>query len=123
MRATFTPGRVGRQELKNRIVMSPMTRSRAFGPELAPTDMMATYYAQRASAGLIITEGTQPSAVGQGYPNTPGLHTGAQIAGWRTVTDAVHAEGGVIYAQLMHTGRIGHPDNYRSASSPSALPR
>ncbi|KIH96594.1 1,2-oxophytodienoate reductase [Streptomonospora alba] len=118
MRAAFTPTRVGRHRLENRIVMSPMTRSRAFGPELAPTDMMATYYAQRAGAGLIITEGTQPSAVGQGYPNTPGLHTGAQITGWRTVTDAVHAEGGTIYAQLMHTGRIGHPANYRTAHHP-----
>ncbi|WP_039738930.1 alkene reductase [Saccharomonospora halophila] len=118
MRAAFTPGRVGLQELKNRIVMSPMTRSRAYGADLAPTAMMARYYAQRAGAGLIITEGTQPNAVGQGYPNTPGLHTGAQIAGWRTVTDAVHDEGGVIYAQLMHTGRIGHPSNYRSARYP-----
>jgi N-ethylmaleimide reductase len=70
---------------------------------------MATYYAQRAGAGLIVTEGIQPSAVGQGYPDTPGLHTAGQVAAWRTVTDAVHREGGVIFAQLMHTGRIGHP--------------
>ncbi|WP_199434156.1 alkene reductase [Qaidamihabitans albus] len=118
MRAAFKPGRVGRQELKNRIVMSPMTRSRAYGPDFAPTDMMATYYAQRAGAGLIITEGIQPNVVGQGYPNTPGLHTDAQIAGWRKVTDAVHREGGVIYAQLMHTGRIGHPANYRAPQRP-----
>jgi N-ethylmaleimide reductase len=118
VRAAFTPGRVGRHELRNRIVMSPMTRSRAFGPDLAPTDMTATYYAQRAGAGLIITGGIQPNAVGQGYPNTPGLHTDAQIAGWRGVTDAVHAEGGVVYAQLMHTGRIGHPANYRTSHHP-----
>ncbi|WP_159942708.1 MULTISPECIES: alkene reductase [unclassified Nocardiopsis] len=118
MRAAFTPGRIGRQELRNRIVMAPMTRSRAHGPDLAPGEMTATYYAQRASAGLIITEGIQPSAVGQGYPDTPGLHSDAQVAGWRRVTDAVHAEGGVIYAQLMHTGRIGHPSNYRTPQQP-----
>ncbi|MEU7532004.1 alkene reductase [Saccharothrix sp. NPDC042600] len=94
--------------LANRIVMSPMTRSRAHGT--VPTPAMAEYYAQRASAGLIITEGIQPSAVGQGYVDTPGLHTDEQVAGWRRVTDAVHAAGGVIFAQLMHTGRIGHPD-------------
>lgn len=98
--------------------MSPMTRNRVFGLDLAPTDAMVTYYAQRAGAGLIITEGIQPNAVGQGYPNTPGLHTDAQIAGRRKVADAVHAEGGVIYAQLMHTGRIGHPTNYRASHHP-----
>lgn len=70
---------------------------------------MATYYAQRASAGLIITEGTQPSAVGQGYPDTPGIHSAEQVAAWRKVTEAVHAEGGRIFLQLMHTGRVGHP--------------
>ncbi|BBH69721.1 alkene reductase [Actinoplanes sp. OR16] len=96
--------------LANRIVMAPMTRSRAYGPGLSPTDLTATYYAQRAGAGLIITEGTQPSVIGQGYTNTPGLHSEEQVAAWRTVTDKVHAEGGVIFAQLMHTGRIGHPD-------------
>ncbi|MFD3683783.1 alkene reductase [Nocardiopsis sp. NPDC058631] len=96
-------------KLGNRIVMAPMTRSRAQEPERIPTALTAEYYAQRASAGLIITEGTQPSAVGQGYPNTPGLHSAEQVQAWRAVTDAVHAEGGVIFAQLMHTGRIGHP--------------
>ncbi|GIF03931.1 alkene reductase [Actinoplanes siamensis] len=96
-------------KLANRIVMSPMTRNRAFGPGLSPTELNAEYYAQRASAGLIITEGTQPSAAGQGYINTPGLHSEEQIAGWRKVTDAVHDAGGVIFAQLMHSGRIGHP--------------
>jgi len=96
--------------LRSRIVMAPMTRGRAFGPGATPTDLMATYYAQRASAGLIVTEGTQPSVVGQGYPDTPGLHTDEQAQAWRTVTDAVHAEGGVIFAQLMHAGRVGDPD-------------
>lgn len=96
--------------LKNRIAMAPMTRSRAYGPGATPTDLMATYYAQRASAGLIVTEGIQPSVVGQGYPDTPGLHTAEQVDAWRKVTDAVHANGGVIVAQLMHSGRIGNPD-------------
>ncbi|MFC4063546.1 alkene reductase [Actinoplanes subglobosus] len=96
-------------KLANRIAMAPMTRSRATTDGATPTELTATYYAQRASAGLIITEGTQPSVVGQGYTNTPGLHSEEQVAAWRTVTDAVHAEGGVIFAQLMHTGRIGHP--------------
>ncbi|MEU6667181.1 alkene reductase [Streptomyces sp. NPDC046727] len=95
--------------LTNRIAMAPMTRSRAAAGGL-PTGLTAEYYAQRASAGLIVTEGIQPSAVGQGYPDTPGLHTAEQVAAWRTVTDAVHAAGGRIFAQLMHTGRIGHPD-------------
>ncbi|MGW0950304.1 oxidoreductase, partial [Streptomyces sp. NPDC002623] len=95
--------------LNNRIVMSPMTRSRAYGPGQAPTEATAVYYAQRASAGLIVSEGIQPSVVGQGYPNTPGLHSDAQVEAWRRVTDAVHEQGGVIFAQLMHTGRIGHP--------------
>ncbi|GAB2880760.1 alkene reductase [Streptomyces mayteni] len=97
------------RRLANRIVMAPMTRSRAYGPGASPTELMATYYAQRASAGLIVTEGTQPSVVGQGYPNTPGLHSDEQVAAWRGVTDAVHERGGVIFAQLMHAGRIGHP--------------
>ena len=96
--------------LQNRIVMAPMTRSRAGNPGALATDLMATYYAQRASAGLIITEGTQPSIVGQGYPSTPGLHSTEQVESWKKVTSAVHAKGGVIFAQLMHTGRIGHKD-------------
>ncbi|GAB3970079.1 alkene reductase [Actinoallomurus acanthiterrae] len=97
------------KRLANRIVMAPMTRSRAYGPGASATELMATYYAQRASAGLIVTEGIQPSAVGQGYPDTPGLHSAEQVAAWQQVTDAVHREGGVIFAQLMHSGRIGHP--------------
>jgi N-ethylmaleimide reductase len=104
----FDPVSVGDMKLANRAVMAPMTRSRAT-TDGVPTDLMATYYAQRASAGLIVSEGTQPSVVGQGYPFTPGLHSGEQVAGWRAVTDAVHAEGGRIVAQIMHTGRIGHP--------------
>lgn len=85
-----------------------------------PTPAMATYYAQRASAGLIVTEDVQPSVVGQGYPDTPGLHTTEQVAGWRQVTDAVHEQGGVIFAQLMHTGRIGHPGLLPAGLNPVA---
>jgi N-ethylmaleimide reductase len=109
MITAFDPIEMGGLRLANRIVMTAMTRSRAYGPGACPTAATATYYAQRASAGLIVTEGAQPSPAGQGYPDTPGLHTAAQIAAWRTVTDAVHEHGGVTFAQLMHTGRIGHP--------------
>ncbi|MFI0743320.1 alkene reductase [Streptomyces sp. NPDC021100] len=109
MTTAFEPYDLGGIRLANRVVMAPMTRSRAYGEGAAPTELMAKYYAQRATAGLIITEGTQPSVVGQGYPDTPGLHSQRQVAAWRAVTDAVHREGGVIFAQLMHTGRIGHP--------------
>jgi N-ethylmaleimide reductase len=104
----FSGYRLGDLVLGNRIVMAPMTRNRATADGV-PTPSMATYYAQRAGAGLIVTEGTQPSAVGQGYPHTPGLHTDEQVEGWRAVADAVHAEGGVVFAQLMHAGRISHP--------------
>lgn len=103
----FAPYQLGPFRLQNRFVMAPMTRNRA-GEGLAPTSLNAEYYAQRATAGLVITEGTQPSAVSQGYPNTPGLHTDAQVTGWTQVADAVHARGGTIFAQLMHAGRIGH---------------
>ncbi|MFF3941010.1 alkene reductase [Streptomyces phaeofaciens] len=109
MTTAFAPYDLGRVRLANRIVMAPMTRSRAYGPGQSPTDLTATYYTQRASAGLIVTEGTQPSAIGQGYPDTPGIHSAEQVTSWRKVTDAVHAEGGAIFLQLMHTGRIGHP--------------
>ncbi|MFI9505496.1 alkene reductase [Nocardia sp. NPDC052566] len=105
--ALFTPVTLGALELPNRLFMAPMTRSRAVGGR--PDARTAEYYAQRAAAGLIITEGIQPSVLGQGYIDTPGLHDAAQIAAWRTVTDAVHAAGGRIFAQLMHTGRVGHP--------------
>lgn len=109
MATAFDPYDLSGTRLTNRIAMAPMTRSRAHGPGASPTDLMTTYYAQRASAGLVVTEGIQPSVVGQGYPDTPGLHSADQVAAWRKVTDAVHREGGVIFAQLMHTGRIGHP--------------
>ncbi len=88
--------------------MAPITRNRARADGV-PTESMVTYYAQRAGAGLIVTEGTQPSAVGQGYPNTPGIHTAERAAGWRRVTDAVHAAGVRVFLQLMHAGRISHP--------------
>ncbi len=104
----FSPYQLGGLELANRLVMAPLTRNRAGAGE-APTALAAEYYAQRAGAGLIVSEGTQPSAVGQGYPHTPGLHTDEQVAGWRLVADAVHARGGRIVAQLMHAGRISHP--------------
>ncbi|MEU8582039.1 alkene reductase [Streptomyces abikoensis] len=108
MTTAFEPFLLGGVRLANRIAMAPMTRSRA-GEGGTATESTAVYYAQRAGAGLIVTEGTQPSVVGQGYPDTPGLHSAEQVAAWRPVTDAVHRDGGVIYAQLMHTGRIGHP--------------
>jgi len=110
MTSAFDGATIGRYTTRNRVVMAPMTRSRAHGPGGTPTELMATYYGQRAGAGLIITEGTQPSRVGQGYVNTPGLHTAEQVAAWQPVTAAVHERGGLIFAQLMHTGRIGHPD-------------
>lgn len=105
----FSPLPFGRIELSSRIVMSPMTRSRAIGN--VPNASMATYYGLRAAAGLIVTEGTAPSPSGLGYARIPGVYTPAQIAGWRGVTDAVHAGGGRIFIQLMHTGRIGHGAN------------
>ncbi|KIF67074.1 1,2-oxophytodienoate reductase [Streptomyces sp. AcH 505] len=119
MTTAFDPIKVGPYKLKNRIAMAPMTRSRAYGPDRSPAPMAAEYYAQRATAGLIVTEGTQPNVIGQGYPFTPGLHNDTQIQAWRQVTDAVHAKGGVIFAQLMHTGRIGHPANYDTPLTPT----
>jgi N-ethylmaleimide reductase len=104
----FSPARLGRHTLRNRIVFPPLTRQRAAQPGDIPTDLMATYYAQRASAGFMISEGTQIEPRGQGYAWTPGIYSDAQIAGWRKVTDAVHAEGGVIFAQLWHVGRVSH---------------
>lgn len=91
--------------------MPPMTRSRATQPGNSANEMMAAYYAQRASAGLIVAEGTQISPLGQGYAWTPGIYSDEQIAGWKKVTDAVHEKGGVIFAQLWHVGRVTHPDN------------
>ena len=107
----FQPLQLGTISLKNRIVMPPMTRSRASQPGNVANDMMAEYYAQRAAAGLIVAEGTQISALGQGYAWTPGIYTPEQIDGWKKVTDAVHNKGGVIFAQLWHVGRVTHPDN------------
>lgn len=109
--ALFQPLKVGRFQLSNRIVMPPMTRSRASQPGNVANEMMARYYAQRASAGLIVAEGTQISPMGQGYAWTPGIYSQEQIEGWKLVTDAVHAKGGTIFAQLWHVGRVTHPDN------------
>lgn len=119
----FTPVKVGTLELPNRIVMSPMTRIRA-SDGCVPTESMVRYYSQRASAGLIITEGTHPSAMGRGYTYPPGLHTDEQAAGWRQVTDAVHAAGGRIFVQLMHAGRVSHSSllpNHALPIAPSAV--
>ena len=107
MTSLFDPLLIGKIAAANRIVMAPLTRDRA-GPRQVPTPLMAAYYAQRASAGLIVTEGTQISPEGQGYLDTPGLHGTEQIDGWRRVTDAVHAAGGKLVVQLWHVGRISH---------------
>lgn len=104
----FSAVRIGDCDLPNRIVMAPLTRNRA-GQGGVPQALNVTYYAQRASAGLIITEATQISPQGVGYPNTPGIHTRAQIEGWQQVTRAVHDKGGHIFLQLWHVGRISHP--------------
>ncbi|WP_067177218.1 alkene reductase [Microtetraspora niveoalba] len=114
----FQPLTLGKLELPNRLVMAPMTRSRAYGGLV--DDLTAQYYAQRAQAGLIITEATQVSEIGQGYIQTPGLHSDEQIQAWRKVTDAVHAAGGAIVAQLVHCGRIGHPVLYAGGAVPVA---
>lgn len=119
----FSPVQVGPYTLSNRLVMAPMTRSRA-AYDGSPGSSAATYYAQRASIGLIVTEGTQPSDDGQGYLMTPGIYTEAHVAGWRAVSDAVHAQGGRLFIQLMHAGRLSHPDNtphHRQAVAPSAI--
>lgn len=118
----FTPYRLGRLELPNRVVMAPMTRSRALGG--VPNELMARYYAQRAGAGLIVTEGVAPAPSGLGYARIPGLFSAEQVAGFRAVTEAVHAAGGRIVAQLMHVGRIAHPANLPAgarALAPSAV--
>jgi N-ethylmaleimide reductase len=123
MSQSFTPVRVGRYILPNRLVMAPMTRSRAKF-DGTPGDLAAEYYAQRASVGLIVTEGTQPSEDGQGYLATPGIHSPAHVAGWKKVTRAVHDKGGHIFIQIMHAGRMSHPDNtphHRQAVAPSAI--
>ena len=122
MSRAFESLTVGRWQLPQSFVMAPLTRNRA-GEGNAPTNLNAQYYGQRAGAGLIVTEGIAPSQVGQGYLNVPGLYTDEQVAGWRLVADAVHAEGGVVVAQLMHAGRIAHADNKDGAETvaPSAV--
>ncbi|WP_047533978.1 alkene reductase [Methylotenera sp. N17] len=119
----FSPVVLGSISLKNRIVMAPLTRNRA-GEGGVPQAINATYYAQRASAGLIVTEATPISAMGHGYPALPGIYTDAQVAGWKKVTDAVHAKGGKIVIQLWHVGRISHPSllpNQALPVAPSAI--
>ena len=123
MNQLFTPVRVGRYSLANRLVMAPMTRSRAQA-DGTPGGLAAEYYAQRAGLGLIVTEGTQPSDDAQGYLATPGIYSPAHIAGWKKVTGAVHDKGGRIFIQIMHAGRMSHPDNtphHRQAVAPSAI--
>src|SRR5271154_3304493 len=118
----FSGIRLGRMELRNRMVMAPMTRSRAIGN--VPNDLMAEYYAQRAEAGLIVTEGTSPSPNGLGYARIPGLFNQEQMRGWMQVADRVHRSGGRIFVQLMHTGRVSHPANLPPGArvlAPSAI--
>ena len=119
----WDPITVGRMPLKHRFAMSPMTRSRA-KPDGTPGDLAVEYYGQRAGLGLLITEGTQPSDDGQGYISTPGIYTDAHVAGWRAIADAVHAEGAHLVIQLMHVGRMSHPDNtphHRQPVAPSPI--
>lgn len=121
--ALWQPFALGRLELPHRLALAPMTRNRA-DADGTPGDLVAQYYGQRASLGLLITEGTQPSADGQGYVNTPGIYTDAHIAGWRKVADTVHDGGGHLFIQLMHVGRVSHPDNtphHRQPVAPSAI--
>ncbi|ACJ00076.1 alkene reductase [Rhodospirillum centenum] len=115
----FTPVRLGALDLPNRLVMAPLTRSRAVAGNV-PNPLAVTYYRQRATAGLIIAEATQVTPEGQGYPDTPGLHTDAQVAGWRAVTDAVHEAGGRIVVQLWHVGRVSHQSYQPGGALPVA---
>jgi N-ethylmaleimide reductase len=114
----LSPYQLGSLQMKNRMVMAPLTRSRAEAGNV-PSQMAATYYSQRAGAGLIITEATQVAPGAQGYISTPGIHSPEQVAGWKAVTDAVHAAGGLIFMQLWHVGRISHPD-FRNGELPVA---
>ena len=116
-RALFEPTQVGAWTLANRMVMAPLTRNRA-GPGLVPGPFAAEYYAQRASAGLIIAEATQVSAQALGYADTPGCYTDEQVSGWKTVTDAVHAKGGTMIVQLWHTGRVSHTSFQKDGQAP-----
>jgi N-ethylmaleimide reductase len=122
MSLLYSPAKLGPLTLQNRLVMSPMTRSRA--PGNVPNELMAQYYGQRSSAGLIITEGTSPSPNGLGYVRIPGIFSADQVAGWRLVTEAVHAKGAKIFIQFMHCGRVAHPDNLPPGArvvAPSAI--
>src|SRR5688572_31255943 len=118
----FTPAKVGRIELQNRVVMAPMTRGRA-NADGTPNELMAEYYEQRATAGLIITEATAVSRTGYGWVNAPGIFNKAHVEGWRNITNAVHRNGGRIYLQLWHMGRVSHPDflDGRAPIGPSAV--
>lgn len=119
----FTPVTVGSYNLPNRIVMAPMTRSRA-NTDGTVGALAAEYYGQRAGVGLIVTEGTQPSADGQGYMATPGIYTKEHIESWKKVIDAIHSKGSRVFMQIMHAGRMAHPDNtphHRQAVAPSAI--
>ena len=117
----FSSAEMGTLKDKNRVVMAPLTRSRA-GPGNVPTQLNALYYAQRASAGLIIAEATQIAPEGQGYISTPGIHSADQVEGWKCVTKAVHIAGGPIVLQLWHVGRISHPSSKLAAPYPSRRP-
>lgn len=119
----FEPFNLNGLSLRNRIVMAPMTRSRSANPGNVPTELTALYYSQRASAGLIISEGAYVSRDAVGYINVPGIYTQQQVEGWKLVTDAVHKQGGKIFAQLWHVGRMSHPDllNGELPLAPSAL--
>ncbi|NRP73328.1 N-ethylmaleimide reductase [Ensifer psoraleae] len=115
--------KLGRITLNHRLALSPLTRSRARADGV-PSEWAAEYYSQRASLGLLISEGTQPSDDGQGFPNTPGIYTEDHVAGWRKITDAVHAKGAHLFIQLMHAGRMGHPvstPHGRTPVGPSAI--
>ncbi|MRW87987.1 alkene reductase [Pseudoduganella sp. FT26W] len=118
--ALLAPVKLGPYTLKNRIVLPPLTRQRAGQPGDVPTELMALYYRQRASAGFMVTEGTQIEPRGQGYAWTPGIYSPEQIDGWRKVTEAVHAEGGVIFAQLWHVGRVSHTALQPDGAAPVA---
>ncbi|WP_277589282.1 alkene reductase [Pseudomonas chlororaphis] len=119
MSSLFSPVQVGRHHLSNRLVMAPMTRSRADDAGV-PSELAVTYYAQRAGAGLIVSEGVFPAALGKGYVRTPGIETAAQVAAWKQVSTAVHARGGKIFMQLMHCGRISHPSLLPEGALPLA---
>ena len=124
MNSLYQSIRIGRHTLRDRFVMAPMTRSRADDVSGVPSPLAEQYYAQRANAGLIVTEGTFPSPMGKGYVRTPGIHSAAQIEAWKRITAAVHAKGGLIFLQLMHTGRISHPSllpDHATPVAPSAI--